>query len=93
MSGWTWGEAAGIGLTWVRADSRGSGLGTTLLDAFEAEACKRGRAGSSSPRSRSKRPGSTRSTATARSSAGTACPPTARRTSTSARISSGPQSR
>ena len=42
MSGWTWGEATGIGLTWVRADSRGSGLGTALLDAFEAETRKRG---------------------------------------------------
>ena len=27
MSGWTWGVAAGIGLTWVRETSRGDGLG------------------------------------------------------------------
>lgn len=42
MSGWTWGVAAGIGMTWVREDTRGAGLGTTLLDEFEAEARKRG---------------------------------------------------
>lgn len=37
-SGWTWGVAAGIGMTWVREDARGSGLGGRLLAAFEAEA-------------------------------------------------------
>ena len=42
LSGWTWGIAAGIAMTWVRADSRGTGLGTTLLEAFEAEARSRG---------------------------------------------------
>ncbi len=42
LSGWTWGVAAGIGMTWVRADSRGAGLGTRLLDAFEVEARARG---------------------------------------------------
>jgi GNAT superfamily N-acetyltransferase len=42
VSGWTWGVAAGIGLTWVREDTRGAGLGTRLLAAFEAEARVRG---------------------------------------------------
>ncbi|WP_198652282.1 GNAT family N-acetyltransferase [Nocardioides allogilvus] len=42
ISGWTWGVAAGIAMTWVRADQRASGLGGELLDAFEAEARARG---------------------------------------------------
>jgi GNAT superfamily N-acetyltransferase len=42
MSGWTWGVAAGIGLTWVRETSRGDGLGTQLLAEFESEARSRG---------------------------------------------------
>lgn len=42
MSGWTWGVAAGIGMTWVRADCRGDGLGTRLLEEFETEAKARG---------------------------------------------------
>jgi GNAT superfamily N-acetyltransferase len=42
MSGWTWGLAAGIGMTWVRADARGAGLGGRLLAEFEAEARNRG---------------------------------------------------
>lgn len=42
MSGWSWGVAAGIGMTWVRQDTRGAGLGTALLDHFEAEAKARG---------------------------------------------------
>jgi GNAT superfamily N-acetyltransferase len=42
MSGWTWGQAAGIGMTWVRADSRGAGLGARLLAEFEDEARSRG---------------------------------------------------
>lgn len=42
MSGWTWGAAAGIGLSWVRADARGSGVGSRLLSAFEDEARSRG---------------------------------------------------
>ena len=42
MSGWTWGVAAGIGLTWVRDGARGDGLGARLLREFEAEARARG---------------------------------------------------
>ena len=42
MSGWTWGVAAGIGLTWVRKTSRGDGLGARLLTEFEDEARSRG---------------------------------------------------
>ena len=42
MSGWTWGVAAGIGMTWVRAGARGDGLGSRLLAEFEAEARARG---------------------------------------------------
>lgn len=42
ISGWTWGVAAGIGLTWVREDSRGYGLGARLLAEFEDEARTRG---------------------------------------------------
>ncbi len=42
LSGWTWGVAAGIGMTWVRADRRGDGTGARLLKAFEAEARGRG---------------------------------------------------
>jgi GNAT superfamily N-acetyltransferase len=42
MSGWTWGVAAGIAMTWVREDTRGDGLGTTLLTNFEDEARARG---------------------------------------------------
>lgn len=42
VSGWTWGLAAGIAMTWVRADARAAGLGTELLERFEAEAAGRG---------------------------------------------------
>lgn len=42
LSGWTWGEAAGIAMTWVREDQRQRGLGAMLLDAFEGEARRRG---------------------------------------------------
>jgi GNAT superfamily N-acetyltransferase len=42
ISGWTWGVAAGIGMTWVRADVRAAGLGSRLLTDFEAEALRRG---------------------------------------------------
>jgi len=41
-SGWTWGQAAGIAMTWVDARQRGSGLGSALLDSFEKEARRRG---------------------------------------------------
>ncbi len=42
LSGWTWGVAAGIGMTWVREEDRGSGLGDRLLTSFEDEARERG---------------------------------------------------
>ncbi|WP_137789285.1 GNAT family N-acetyltransferase [Bacillus sp. E(2018)] len=42
MSGWTWGVAAGIAMTWVREDVRKDGLGTKLLHDFEQEAIERG---------------------------------------------------
>ncbi len=42
MSGWTWGVAAGIGMTWVRDEARGHGLGGRLLADFEDEARRRG---------------------------------------------------
>ena len=42
MTGWTWGVAAGIGMTWVQESARGKGLGTTLLTGFEDEARARG---------------------------------------------------
>jgi GNAT superfamily N-acetyltransferase len=41
ISGWTWGLAAGIAMTWTRADVRGAGLGADLLESFEAEAARR----------------------------------------------------
>ncbi len=42
ISGWTWGVAAGIGMTWVREEVRGDGLGARLLKHFEEEARARG---------------------------------------------------
>ncbi len=42
LSGWTWQEAAGIGMTWVHADQRGTGLGAKLLHDFEEAARTRG---------------------------------------------------
>lgn len=42
VSGWTWGVAAGIGMTWVRETDRGEGLGARLLESFEDEARARG---------------------------------------------------
>ena len=42
LSGWTWGTAAGIGMVWVRAGSRRSGVGGRLLDAAERIARERG---------------------------------------------------
>ena len=41
-SGWTWGRAAGIGMTWVHHAYRQQGLGSALLTAFEDEARRRG---------------------------------------------------
>jgi len=42
LTAWTWGGLCGIGLLWVRADSRKDGWGTKLLLAAEAEAVRRG---------------------------------------------------
>ncbi|WP_166390584.1 GNAT family N-acetyltransferase [Nocardioides ochotonae] len=42
VSGWTWGVAAGIAMTWVRKDTRGAGLGARLLAEFETVARARG---------------------------------------------------
>lgn len=42
LSGWTWGSAAGIGMTWVREDHRGTGIGSSLIAAFEKEVRQRG---------------------------------------------------
>jgi len=42
VSGWTWGQAAGVGMTWVHEDQRGSGVGARALAAFEREAVDRG---------------------------------------------------
>lgn len=42
ISGWTWGEAAGIGMTWVDTAHRGTGVGARLLESFESEARRRG---------------------------------------------------
>lgn len=42
VSGWTWQEAAGIAMTWVHEDQRGTGLGARLLAAFEEAAAERG---------------------------------------------------
>src|SRR6266480_7313435 len=42
LYGWTWGGCGYIDLLWVRDDQRGSGLGTKLLAAAEAEIERRG---------------------------------------------------
>jgi len=42
LSGWTWQEAAGIGMTWVAEAARGTGVGARLMRAFEEEARRRG---------------------------------------------------
>ncbi|WP_297741660.1 hypothetical protein [Nocardioides sp.] len=34
FSGWTWGDAGGMGMVWVRADHRGAGLGAWPLAEF-----------------------------------------------------------
>lgn len=41
-SGWTWGLAADIGMTWVREDHRGARVGSRLLETFERAASARG---------------------------------------------------
>lgn len=38
LSGWTWGHAAGIAMTWVHEHKRGTGMGASLIAAFEDEA-------------------------------------------------------
>uniref|UniRef100_UPI00286D8526 GNAT family N-acetyltransferase n=1 Tax=Nocardioides sp. TaxID=35761 RepID=UPI00286D8526 len=42
VSGWTWGDAGGMGMVWVHPESRGTGVGSGLLADFEAEAAGRG---------------------------------------------------
>ena len=42
LSGWTWGTCAGIGMVWVREDSRRDGWGARLLAAAEEVARDRG---------------------------------------------------
>src|SRR5205823_2059823 len=42
LTGWTWGGCGYIELLWVREDQRGTGLGTRLLAAAEAEIQRRG---------------------------------------------------
>jgi GNAT superfamily N-acetyltransferase len=42
VSGFTWGTCAGLGMVWVREDSRQAGWGSRLLAAAESEAVHRG---------------------------------------------------
>lgn len=42
LTGWTWGDCAGISMVWVREDSRRAGWGGRVLDAAEDEASRRG---------------------------------------------------
>lgn len=42
LSGWTWGQCMYVDLLWVRADRRGEGLGSRMIDAAEQEAVARG---------------------------------------------------
>ena len=42
LSGWTWGTCAGIGMVWVREDSRKEGCGGRMLEAAEELARERG---------------------------------------------------
>jgi GNAT superfamily N-acetyltransferase len=41
LSGWTWGTCAGIGMVWVREDSRKAGWGGAMLEAAEDVARRR----------------------------------------------------
>lgn len=42
VGGWTWQEAASIGMTWVQPGQRATGLGSQLLAEFEQAAAARG---------------------------------------------------
>ena len=42
LCGWTWGGCGYVESLWVRADQRGSGLGTRVLVAAEEEVRRRG---------------------------------------------------
>lgn len=42
LSGWTWGTCAGIGMVWVREESRKEGWGGRMLEAAEDLARERG---------------------------------------------------
>jgi GNAT superfamily N-acetyltransferase len=42
LCGWTWGGCGYVEFLWVRADQRGSGLGTRVLVAAEEEVRRRG---------------------------------------------------
>jgi GNAT superfamily N-acetyltransferase len=42
LAAWTWGGLCGIGMLWLREDSRKGGLGGRILRAAEAEALRRG---------------------------------------------------
>lgn len=42
LSGWTWGQASAIAMMWVEEETRGAGLGASLIGAFENEARDRG---------------------------------------------------
>jgi GNAT superfamily N-acetyltransferase len=42
LSGWTWGTCAGVGMVWVREDSRRGGWGGRMLAAAEQVARDRG---------------------------------------------------
>jgi GNAT superfamily N-acetyltransferase len=42
LAGWTWGGLFGIGMLWIREDSRGDGWGSRILRAAEEEARRRG---------------------------------------------------